>query len=383
VFPFGVRARSLVDEDASAVVEGDVEIGKVFGLQAKLVPVTSTGRWRGRHVVQLSNWGNAPARLRVVATDPDAALGFLLRPDVVDLALGGHATVRVTVRTRKPFLRGTPVRLPFQITGERTDAAPTGPTPAFSDPGRPVVDGALVQKPILTRAFVTALALGLVVVGAGAAALTREHDFVDLGAAPVAVTASPTGPGSPGSSPTASTVGPTQSTVGPTQSTVGPTESTIGPTQSTTGPTGSTVGPTQSTIGPTDSTTGPTTGPKPPGDPLLGGVWIAGAHYEIQTANTLQNAIKLAERLRTERGLPSGYLDSTRYPALKTALDAPPSDFFLTYAGPYATKEEASAACVPVQATTQFPWCYVWQPDPPPPPPPSVSPGAPTVAPTR
>ncbi len=87
--PFGVRARSTVDPDASAVAEGDVEIGKVFGLQAKIVPVTSSGRWRGRHTVQLSNWGNAPAKLRIVASDPDAALGFYVRPDVVELPLGG------------------------------------------------------------------------------------------------------------------------------------------------------------------------------------------------------------------------------------------------------------------------------------------------------
>src|SRR4051794_20036444 len=39
VWPFGVRARSLVDPDGSAVVESEVEVGKVFGLQAKLVPV--------------------------------------------------------------------------------------------------------------------------------------------------------------------------------------------------------------------------------------------------------------------------------------------------------------------------------------------------------
>src|SRR5919106_6761162 len=122
--PFGVRVRSTVDPDASAVAEGDVEVGKVFGLQAKIVPVTSTGRWRGRHAVQLSNWGNAPAKLRMVASDPDAALGFYLRPDVVELPLGGTVTVRVSARTRKPFLRGNPVRLPFQIVAERADAGP-------------------------------------------------------------------------------------------------------------------------------------------------------------------------------------------------------------------------------------------------------------------
>ncbi len=73
-------ARSTLSPQVSAVAEGDVEIGKVSGLQAKIVPVTSAGRWRGRHTIQLSNWGNAPAQLRLVASDPDDALGFYLGP---------------------------------------------------------------------------------------------------------------------------------------------------------------------------------------------------------------------------------------------------------------------------------------------------------------
>ena len=125
-FPFGVRARSTEDANASAVVEGDITLGKVSGLQAKIVPVTSAGRWRGRHTIQLSNWGNAPVQLQLVASDPDAALGFYLRPDLVDLPIGGNATVRMTVRTRKPFMRGMQTRLPFQVIGEPA-GAPPGP----------------------------------------------------------------------------------------------------------------------------------------------------------------------------------------------------------------------------------------------------------------
>lgn len=175
-FAFGLRARSTEDPDASAVAEGDVTLGKVSGLQAKIIPVTSSGRWRGRHVIQLSNWGNTPVQLQLVAADPDAALGFYLRPDLVDLPIGGSATVRLTVRTRKPFLRGTPVRLPFQVIGEPADAPP-GPRTAspYGDPSRPVVDAALNQKPILSRSFVTVVALALLAaVAGGAYAFTRD-----------------------------------------------------------------------------------------------------------------------------------------------------------------------------------------------------------------
>lgn len=167
-FPFGVRARSTEDPAVSAVVEGDITLGKVSGLQAKLVPVTSAGRWRGRHTIQLNNWGNSAVQLQLVASDPDAALGFYLRPDLVDLPIGGNATVRMTVRTRKPFLRGTPVRLPFQVIGQPVGAPPGPQAPSpYGDPSRPVVDGALNQKPILSKAFVSVVALVLVAAIAG------------------------------------------------------------------------------------------------------------------------------------------------------------------------------------------------------------------------
>src|SRR4051794_23314290 len=86
--PFGVRARSQVDPAASGVVEGDLDVEAVSGLQAMLTPITSSGRWSGRHTVRVSNWGNAPARLRLVASDPDQALGFFVSPDVLEVPLG-------------------------------------------------------------------------------------------------------------------------------------------------------------------------------------------------------------------------------------------------------------------------------------------------------
>ena len=88
-------------------------------------------------MIQLSNWGNAPAQLRMNASDPDDALGFYLSPEIVNLPPGGRASVRFSARTKHPFLRGTPVRLPFQVVGERLDAA-AGPPPAagmgYGDP---------------------------------------------------------------------------------------------------------------------------------------------------------------------------------------------------------------------------------------------------------
>lgn len=175
---FAVRVTSVVDADASTVVEGMLEIGKVSALQAKIVPVTSTGRWRGKHLIELSNWGNTPAELRVVAEDPDRALGFLVRPETVTLPVGASAQVRLKARTRKPVLRGQAPRLPFTVRAEPASGVPADgalgrpgmlgsgmPLPgALPDPHTAVVDGAFNQKPILTAGVM--LGAGLVLVGA-------------------------------------------------------------------------------------------------------------------------------------------------------------------------------------------------------------------------
>lgn len=176
--PFGVRVWSEVEGGGSAVAEGDLDVGSVSGLQAKLTPIASTGRWSGRHTIRVSNWGNAPARLRIVPEDPDQALGFLVAPEVVDVPLGAEAVARIKVRTRHPTLRGAAQRLPFQVACEPDVAQdPGGPVPVMSTAGRPVVDGAFNQKPILTRMVVAVAALLALALIAGIVyLLTRSEE---------------------------------------------------------------------------------------------------------------------------------------------------------------------------------------------------------------
>ena len=203
IFPFGVRARSQIEGGGSAVAEGDLEIGAVSGLQAKLTPLASTGRWSGRHTLKIHNGGNAPARLRLTPESPDQALGFLVSPAVVEVPLGGEVTARLKVRTRHPVLRGTPQRLPFQVVCE-PDPPPqiVGQHPTMSTPERPVVDGAFNQKPILTRAVVAVAGLVAVAAIAGIAyALLRSDPTTAEEAKPpdaptgLAVVADPEAPG--------------------------------------------------------------------------------------------------------------------------------------------------------------------------------------------
>ena len=165
-FPFAVRAESIVDPATSAVAEGDLEIGRVFGLQTKITPVSSSGRWQGKHFLEITNWGNAPVQLKLTATDPDEKLAFLVAPEIMDLPIGvtGHAQLRA--RTLKPFLRGAQVRLPFQVVAEPDPPeVPTGPPSMIPNPRRATFDAAFVQRPILSKWVVilaTLLVLGIV-----------------------------------------------------------------------------------------------------------------------------------------------------------------------------------------------------------------------------
>jgi hypothetical protein len=163
--PFGVRATSKVDAAASAVAEGDLQVGNVSLSQAKLTPVTSKGRFSARHRVEFSNWGNTPVRLKLEPSDPDNALGFLLAPEVLDLPLGATRSARLKVRARKPVVRGTPQRRAFRVVGRPVGPGMLEPAPGPSpqpyayDPSTPGVDGAFEQKAILGRGLLPLLVL--------------------------------------------------------------------------------------------------------------------------------------------------------------------------------------------------------------------------------
>jgi hypothetical protein len=179
--PFGVRAISTLDPSRGVVEEGDLEIGRVFDLQPSISPVTSRARWSARHTITFTNWGNTPVRLKLSATDKDGRLGFQLNPDAVVVPVGGRATARLRVRPSDPFLRGTAVHLPFQVRGEQPGAAPAGPRSVAQragvpDPTQPVVDGAVLHGPILSKGVIMALIAVIAGLAAAVALLFRAGD---------------------------------------------------------------------------------------------------------------------------------------------------------------------------------------------------------------
>src|SRR3954451_17087632 len=76
--PFGLRCVSLEAPDRCAVVEGDLVVGEVVGVQARPEPVSPTGRWVGRYRIVFDNTGSVPVRLRLSATDERKVLRYAL-----------------------------------------------------------------------------------------------------------------------------------------------------------------------------------------------------------------------------------------------------------------------------------------------------------------
>ena len=428
LLPFGVLASSTLDANTSAAAEGDLEIGELHSLQAKIIPVTSTGRWRGRHVIQLSNWGNSQAQLQMVARDPDDALGFYVSPSYVDLPPGGQASVRLSARTKRPFLRGTAVRIPFQVIGEPLDGGGQ-PPPAvpYGDPSRPVIDAALNQKPILSRGLLTLLVLLVAgVVALVAFAVTRTEtpvpDLYPRGAPPkgvlrvVGVTPSSvslawdpvalaerydlqqvdpatknvikndpldaalTGTDVVGLPPAkevcfrlsvtrAKTTGPPSdlvcATTAAAPSTPAPTPTPSDPATSAAPSPPPTPPPTTSAPTPT-----PTFSPGDPNtDPIMKQQWIAVA--DVLPKTVAESDVQIHVQQLTAAGIQAKYLDTVHYPRLVLYSTTPPpvptptpEGSWVVFVGPFPSQADADVQCPQIIANQGSATCFTGQPDP-------------------
>ncbi len=428
LLPFGVLASSTLDANTSAAAEADLEIGELHSLQAKIIPVTSTGRWRGRHVIQLSNWGNSQAQLQLVARDPDDALGFYVSPSYVDLPPGGQASVRLSARTKRPFLRGTAVRIPFQVIGEPLDGGGQ-PPPAvpYGDPSRPVIDAALNQKPILSRGLLTLLVLLVAgVVALVAFAVTRTEtpvpDLYPRGAPPkgvlrvVGVTPSSvslawdpvalaerydlqqvdpatknvikndpldaalTGTDVVGLPPAkevcfrlsvtrAKTTGPPSdlvcATTAAAPSTPAPTPTPSDPATSAAPSPPPTPPPTTSAPTPT-----PTFSPGDPNtDPIMKQQWIAVA--DVLPKTVAESDVQIHVQQLTAAGIQAKYLDTVHYPRLVLYSTTPPpvptptpEGSWVVFVGPFPSQADADVQCPQIIANQGSATCFTGQPDP-------------------
>jgi hypothetical protein len=101
--PFRVEAVSREDPAARATADGTVTVGVYHELAAKLVPRSSETRRRATYQLVLENRGNTAVRAALTAEDENAALTFVVHPEVVALAphQEGSAAVSVTATRRR------------------------------------------------------------------------------------------------------------------------------------------------------------------------------------------------------------------------------------------------------------------------------------------
>jgi hypothetical protein len=183
--PFGIRCQSRERRDSSAVVEGVVVVGAIHNLEPRLEPVSPRGRWSGRYKLHLANTGTVPANVEVTAEDDKRLLRFAVAPDKPTVPPHETTTVFLSVRPRRPMLRGKVTSHPFVATCTDTGQRRTTPLPGTFDQ-LPVVPGGVVKA-------VGALAALAVVVGAFLL-LTRNTEPEAL----TAPTMSSVEPGEPG-----------------------------------------------------------------------------------------------------------------------------------------------------------------------------------------
>lgn len=158
--PFGLRVQSKEDPTGSVVDEGTLDVEPFTDAFAELVPRTSRGSGGATHDLAVDNRGNVALQTAISAIDADRLLNFELRPPALTAAPGTAAFAKVDVKPRKRFWRGASVTRPFQVQVDVPGGTPL------------VVEGSLLQLPILPPWTLRALAVALVLLVAGAVGWT-------------------------------------------------------------------------------------------------------------------------------------------------------------------------------------------------------------------
>ena len=114
--PFGVRCVSLENRDVAAVVEGDVVVSPIQGLDVRLRGDGPKGARAGRFRVELRNTGTTDLTVSLEVADAAELLRFVLAPQVVEVPAGRTVPAYLAVQARNPKLLGKPVPHAFTVT---------------------------------------------------------------------------------------------------------------------------------------------------------------------------------------------------------------------------------------------------------------------------
>jgi hypothetical protein len=156
--PFTVTVKSVRDKSVTTVADGVVDVAAFSDLLATLNPTTAQGSGPSHHTVAVSNRGNAPARFRLKATDPDGSLDFDVEPVTLETAPGTVASANLRVTPKKTLRRGTAER-PFQVVAEAEGHEPFQMEGTFTQEGTgsgrlPVIVAIVVAVLVLAAAAI-------------------------------------------------------------------------------------------------------------------------------------------------------------------------------------------------------------------------------------
>jgi hypothetical protein len=161
-YVLGALVRSSYRHDVSRCVEVPMELASVEQITVRATPEVVTGGRAGRYTIEIANGGNAPVRLYLAATDPEARVTATFDPPGVDLRPGTSARVLLTVQAPLPWNREKQRQLSITATPDLPGAAPGTGTASF------------VQKPRFASKFakVAGIAAGVLVLAAAVAVPT-------------------------------------------------------------------------------------------------------------------------------------------------------------------------------------------------------------------
>ncbi|MEC3978752.1 COG1470 family protein [Amycolatopsis sp. H20-H5] len=147
--PFAVRAESREDPHASAVEEGEIEVGAFTEVVAELVPAIRRGRRRARYKLVVDNNGNHDQPIEIVGIDQEDQLRILLDSPTLRTKPGTATIVKAKVAPYKRFLRGEAKTHPFQLFVQPVTEHSEAPPPV-------TVDGVMIQTQLLPKGLLKA-----------------------------------------------------------------------------------------------------------------------------------------------------------------------------------------------------------------------------------
>jgi hypothetical protein len=150
--PFAVKVVPREDPESTAVVEGTVHVAPFDERTVDLIPAVSRGRRAATHGLIVHNTGNAPLVMGLAGGDPGRQLAFDFNPVTLNIPPGTAQHSQVRVRPRPRFWTGDPRTWPFQLLLTEPEREPQ------------LVDGAMLQEPLLPDWFGRAVAAAIAAV---------------------------------------------------------------------------------------------------------------------------------------------------------------------------------------------------------------------------